>query len=291
MLTPPRDFTSADLVAALASWGVSGPVEYQPVGFGSHHWTVGDYFVTVDESPDFRQLEASLRSAADVPVAVAPLLTADGDPLVRVGRFAVAVYPFVAGESFEWGSWRDAAHRQAALDLVLAVHRTPPRHALTDDFRVPGFPIPADEGPYSRRTAALLAEHADAIARARVRYEELAARVDHTRMVLTHGEPHPGNTMLTPGGWRLIDWDTALIAPPERDLWHLATPETLAAYEEATGVRPDENMLAMYRLRWDLSDLAEFATGFASPHDGSADDAESWRLLQGLLAGLASGPR
>lgn len=97
--------------------------------------------------------------------------------------------------------------------------------------------------------------------------------------------------MLTPDGWRLIDWDTALVAPPERDLWHLATPETLAAYEEATGVPVDEDMLALYRLRWDLTDLAEFVTGFAGRHDGSADDVESWRLLRELVAGLASGPR
>ena len=291
MLTPPRDFTSTDLVAALAAWGVQGPVTYRPVGFGSHHWTAGAYFVTVDEDPDFRQMEASLRSAADVPVAVAPVLTRDGSPLVRVGRFAVTVYPFVPGESFEWGPWRDDAHRRAALDLVLAVHRTPARHALVDDFTIPALPAPADEGPYSRRAAELLRSHAAVIARAHAQYAELAARVDRTRMVLTHGEPHPGNTMLTTDGWRLIDWDTALVAPPERDLWHLATPETLAAYEEATGVRPDEDMLAMYRLRWDLTDVTEFAAAFARPHEDSADDEESWRLLRGLLAGLASGPR
>ena len=291
MLSPPSGLSDDDLVAALASWGVEGPVQYQPVGFGSHHWTAGAHFVTVDEDPDFRQLEASLRSAADVPVAVAPLFTLSGEPLVRMGRFAVTVYPFVAGESFEWGSWRDDSHRRAALDLVLAVHRTRPRYALADDFAVRLPPIPMDEGPYSERAAALLTAHAAAIAQGHVRYSELAARVDQNRMVLTHGEPHPGNTMLTPDGWRLIDWDTALVAPPERDLWHLATPETLAAYEEAMGIRPDEDMLDLYRLRWDLTDLAEFASVFARPHDGSADDVESWRLLQRLLAGLASGPR
>jgi len=55
------------------------------------------------------------------------------------------------------------------------------------------------------------------------RYDVLAnaARRRPERAVLTHGEPHPGNTMLTAGGWRLIDWDTVLIAPPERDLWDL----------------------------------------------------------------------
>ncbi|WP_432843998.1 phosphotransferase family protein [Dactylosporangium sp. CA-092794] len=41
---------------------------------------------------------------------------------------------------------------------------------------------------------------------------------DPPGLVLTHGEPHPGNTMRTGGGWLLIDWDTALLAAPERDL-------------------------------------------------------------------------
>lgn len=196
MLSPPRDLAEDDLARVLAThWGVRGPIMYRPVGFGSHHWTVGDRFVTVDE------------------------------------------------------------------------------------------------GPYARRAAELLTTHAATIAAAHDRYAGLVDRVDRGRMVLTHGEPHPGNTMRTPDGWRLIDWDTALAAPPERDLWHLATPETLAAYEEATGVRPVAEVLALYRLRWDLTDLTEFATGFARPHDGSADDAESWRLLCALLAGLASGPR
>ena len=292
MLSPPRDLAEDDLARVLAThWGVRGPLMYRPVGFGSHHWTVGDRFVTVDENPDFRRLAASLRSAADVPVAVAPVPAADGEPFVRHGRFAVAVYPFVAGESFAFGDYRDDEHRMAALSLVLSVHRTPPRHALVDDFAVPLPPLPLDEGPYARRAAELLTTHATTIAAAHDRYAGLVDRVDRDRMVLTHGEPHPGNTMRTPDGWRLIDWDTALVAPPERDLWHLATPETLAAYEEATGVRPVAEVLALYRLRWDLTDLTEFATGFARPHDGSADDAESWRLLCALLAGLASGPR
>ena len=103
-------------------------------------------------------------------------------------------------------------------------------------------------------------------------------------MVLTHGEPHPGNTMLTAEGWRLIDWDTALIAPPERDLWHLATPETLAAYEATTGVQPDPEMLELYRIQWDLTDLVEVTRVFSHPHTGTANDDQSWEILRGIVA-------
>ena len=55
-------------------------------------------------------------------------------------------------------------------------------------------------------------------------YDALVAgdgRRTDAEVVLTHGEPHPGNTMRTEDGWRLIDWDTARIAPPERDLWSI----------------------------------------------------------------------
>lgn len=56
------------------------------------------------------------------------------------------------------------------------------------------------------------------------RYDRLVmqARATLARMVLTHGELHPGHTMLTAdGSWLFIGWDTALVAPPERDLWSL----------------------------------------------------------------------
>jgi aminoglycoside phosphotransferase (APT) family kinase protein len=37
--------------------------------------------------------------------------------------------------------------------------------------------------------------------------------------VITHGEPHPGNLMVTDRGPVLIGWDTVGLARPERDLW------------------------------------------------------------------------
>jgi spectinomycin phosphotransferase/16S rRNA (guanine(1405)-N(7))-methyltransferase len=286
VLHPPTGFTDGDLVEALARhWHVTASsVEYQAVGFGSHNWKVEPgWFAKVDEDRDFERLAAAFRSAADVPFAIAPMPTREGEPLVRVGRFGVALYPYVEGESFTFGDYRDPAHRRAALDMVVEVHQSPARHAFTDDFTVPEATITGDEGPYARPAAQLLARHAPDLDRLRTRYETLVARVDPTRMVLTHGEPHPGNTMLTAEGWRLIDWDTALIAPPERDLWHLATPDTLAAYEEATGVCPDPEMLELYRIQWDLTDLVEVTRVFSRLHTASPNEAQSWEILQHIV--------
>jgi aminoglycoside phosphotransferase (APT) family kinase protein len=137
----------------------------------------------------------------------------------------------------------------------------------------------------------LLAEHADPVRRLLARYDELAGRSRPAGMVLTHGETHPGNTMLTADGWVLVDWDTALVAPPERDLWSLDPGDgsVLRGYADATGVTPSQALLELYRIRWDLADLAVGVSRFRRHHPGSPDDDKSWDDLCSLVVRLAAG--
>jgi hypothetical protein len=224
---------------------------------------------------------------------------ADGEPAVRFGgRFAVAVYPFTEGQSYEWGEWT-AERRAAVLGMVAEVHTAPERarrEALADDFRVPFLDQvtaacdgwePAECGPYTRAAVLLLREHDAAIRRLLDRYDALvaAARALPGRNVLTHGEPHPGNAMLTGDGWRLIDWDTAGVAPPERDLWNLDPGDggMLAAYAAMTGVAPLPELIELYRVGWDIKDIASDAARFFRPHGGDANDEKSWRLMKSLV--------
>jgi spectinomycin phosphotransferase len=132
--------------------------------------------------------------------------------------------------------------------------------------------------------AKLLAENEAPVRRLLAHYDELVtvARRQPSRAVLTHGEPHPGNTMLTSQGWVLIDWDTALVAPPERDLWGFDAA-SLDAYAEMTGVRVLRSMVELYRLRWDLADIAASVHRFRRPHTASPDDVKSWEILRSLV--------
>lgn len=237
---------------------------------------------------------------------MAPVPAAGGEPLVRAGdQFGVALYPFVDGQSFAWGDFAGPAHRCAMLRLIIAVHTAPrgaARHALADDFTVPhrdeleaavGSAGAADCGPYARPAALLLVQNAVPIRRLLARYDALVAagRSRASATVLTHGEPHPGNTMLTPGGWLLIDWDTALMAPPERDLWSLDPGDgsVLGRYADATGVPPLPSMLELYRIRWDLADIAVTVSRFRRDHEGSPDDDQSWDDLRALISRQAGG--
>jgi aminoglycoside phosphotransferase (APT) family kinase protein len=325
MLTPPGDLPEAVLATALGRWwGMAvASIEYRAVGWGSHHWEAADtsgsrWFVTADDlankrlsrreplAAGFGRLRASLAAARDLrdcgaTFVVAPVPAAGGGPLARVGgRFGVAVYPFVDGQSFGWGEFSSPAHRRAVLGLLTALHTAPDaasRHALADDFAVPHRDElevacdPAgrtrDYGPYARPTSLLIGGHAAPIRRLLARYDELVsrARSQPARRVLTHGEPHPGNTMLTARGWLLIDWDTALVAPPERDLWDLDPGDgsVLGAYADATGVAPRPVLLDLYRLRWDIADIAADVSRFRRPHAGTIEDGQSWELLKSLV--------
>jgi hypothetical protein len=327
VLVAPGDLDEAALAGAVErGWGIGvASMGYLAVGWGSHHWKVSDgdgaaWFVTVDELENklvsasesldagFARLRAALVSAVALRDAgrefvVAPVPAEGGEPAVRFsGRFAVAVYPFTEGRSHQWGEWTGEL-RSAALDMVAAVHAAPPAargQALADDFAVPfrdqvevvcsGGDVP-ERGPYTVPALRLLREHAAGIGRLLRRYDELAAagRAQPGRNVLTHGEPHPGNVMLAGGGWRLVDWDTAAIAPPERDLWHLDPGDrsTLEAYAAMTGVAPLPELIEGYRLGWDIKDMACDAARFFRPHTGDADDAESWRLLTSLVQRVA----
>jgi spectinomycin phosphotransferase/16S rRNA (guanine(1405)-N(7))-methyltransferase len=64
-------------------------------------------------------------------------------------------------------------------------------------------------------------------------------------------------------------------------------PDMPEAYAKATGVTPLPELLDMYRKSWDIADLAVEADHFRRPHTGTADDAESWTILQRVITGMS----
>lgn len=324
MFTRPGELSDADIVRCLADgWGVKvSTVEWVPVGFGSYHWqALGDeerWFVSVDDLDArhrdesetrldaFRRLAAALTVArslrdAGLDFVVAPTVALSGEIVHPINdRYVAALYDYVDGESHLWGAYPTRTDRLAVLDRIVAVHTSPPARvpmAIRDDLAIPGRDrldlllagddSPWGPGPYAEPARALLHDHRDALGRVLARYDDLVGEVTRypERMVITHGEPHRGNTINTVDGVALIDWDTALLAPPERDLWALIDEDARieAFYTERTGVMLDAAALGLYRLWWDLCEISLFTAEFRAPHTDTEDTRVAWAALQRFL--------
>ncbi|MEO3809278.1 phosphotransferase [Sphaerisporangium sp. B11E5] len=328
MRDQPMDVDEGALLDALKAWGIAPEaVAYAPVGFGDHHWIAGAagtaeaggarWFVTVADLPHkpycgdgadaaFAGLRRamdtawSLRHEAGLPFVTAPLRTAAGETTLRFGqRYAVSVFPYADGVAGDFGQKLTPGERAPLIDMLAALHGSPPPAAIpARPLALPGrarlektlaeVGHPWEGGPYAEPARDLLAGHLTAFLRRLEEFDRRSAEV-RGEPVVTHGEPHPGNLLRSPGGLLLVDWDTVGLAPPERDLWLAAAdPADLDRYTEATGRRPDPSVLALYRLRWSLEDVSLFLEYFRSPHGRTADAEQSWSALTGTMEWLAT---
>jgi hypothetical protein len=301
------DLDERVIATALASgWALDiESLEYAAVGFGSHHWVAGGrdgrrVFVTVDEldrpagTPEvaFTRLAAAFETArrlrdGGLEFVVAPTPNAHGDVLFRLtDRFAMCVFPYLEGTAGHFGEYGSTAEVRTVRTLLERLHEATADVtdvARREDFNLPCRPqleaalaaldAPWRGGPYAESTRQLLAGIVDELTAALERHDRLVATVrsEPGRWVVTHGEPHAGNVIWTDDGPALVDWDTALIAPGGRDWWHLR-PSDEAADEDVDAV--------LYRLRWDITDIALFVTDFREPHVMTADTAAAWHHLQ-----------
>jgi spectinomycin phosphotransferase len=314
----PEDLDERDLVNSLShGWGLRiAGAEYVAVGGGSYHWRVDDasgrrHWVTADDLDQKGYLGdtrdsafGGLRCALDTALAlragglefvVSPVATPRGETVWRLGRrHAVALFPFIEGSARQFGERLATTERNELVDMLVRLHRATPwaapmarrtslqlseRASLEEALR--DLDSHWTGGPFSEAARALVASHARHVRRLLDTFDDLAGQVmaTGTRFVITHGEPHPGNVMMAGGRLLLVDWDTAALAPPERDLWMLSAGDALERYVEAS-VRPiDDTAIRLYRLRWRLDDIASFLKRLRSAHRQTADTEHAWRSL------------
>jgi spectinomycin phosphotransferase len=328
----PPGVDGQDLLAmANTEWGLDADgIEYLPKGAGSYHWAVASgaatsYFATVDDldtkpwiaagrDDTFAGLQTAydaawaLQHGAGLGFVVGPLRTLDGSVVERLSsRYSVAMFPFVAGTPGTWGRSLSRDARNRLLEQLARLHRatggietTIARRPLDVAERpqllaaIDALDTPWDAGPYSEPARRALSRHGAAVSERLVDLDALARRLDGTShdVVITHGEPHPGNLIRTEKGFRLVDWDTVALALPERDLWMLddGSPQAFVPYERAVEHNVDAVALHFFRLAWSLSDIASFAHLFRMPHEQNAWAEQKWKAFEHLLEGGSSTP-
>ncbi len=328
----PEGVSERELERALTrGWDIHpATMTYAPVGAGSYHWVVEDargrrWFVNVDDlddkgwlGPTRRAAFAGLRMALDTACAVrdqaglgfvaAPVPAVNGETVAPVNsRYAVAVYPYILGVTGEFGQPLPARARADLVDKLAALHQVAPTSpvpvadtqlSLRDGLEAALGQLdrPWTGGPFSETTRLLLARGAGPIRDLLARFDRLATQLAAAPdRVITHGEPHPANLMVTDSGPLLIDWDTVGLARPERDLWWVigdpgdpaGTSDEGRRYTEATGRAIDPDALSFYRIRWTLDDLADFTQQLRAGHADTEDARAAWQALTDTVADAA----
>jgi spectinomycin phosphotransferase len=243
----------------------------------------------------------ALRDQGELAFVLAPLSTIAGESVRRIGRWhTVAVFAFIDGEAGDFAGEPSPQQRAEVVRLLVELHQATPVAAPTARRLDIGFPGRAGleaarndldrawhGGPFAEPARAWLASHAADLDRLLADFDQLAGAVAAAQLapVITHGEPHPGNVMRSPGGLVLIDWDTVGLASPERDLWMVASDsgDEVARYVDATGYEVSSAAMSLYRLTWDLADMAIYIDQFRSPHQDTADTQEAWLNLESYL--------
>ncbi|MGN6031281.1 MAG: phosphotransferase [Thermomicrobiales bacterium] len=290
--------------------------------------------VDTGDGDAFASLKRALRTASalhaqgGIAEVVAPLPDRAGEVLATLpgsrgrghGRnhgssqrsWAVAVYPWLEVEPSQFGAFASDADREAAQRLVARLHAATPLVPMglprRDDLGIPHraeldaaltrLEAPWTAGPFAEPAREVVRAHRPALLAALAAYDRLAAAVlaDPAPWVITHGEPHAGNIVRRRdgAGLAIVDWDTCALAPRERDLWQLLSPEAdpangLAAYREIAGDVPvSANALALYRLWWDLCEVAVYTVWFTTPHAETEDMRTGFGGLRESVGNLAA---
>jgi spectinomycin phosphotransferase len=315
------------VVGALhAQWGLHvTQVDYLAVGAGAYHWDVRSadgrrWFVTCDDLQTkpwfgvqhdavFAGLRCAYRTAmalrrAGLEFVVAPEPSASGEAAERVDeRHSLSVLPYVDGAAGEWGGHADRRRRQEVVTMLARLHQTEaPASTPHRAFALPGrADLEAalgdigqrwDSGPFAEAGRHELLAGEDAAHDMLADFDHAVDRFasDDAPAVVTHGEPHPVNTVETPNGLVLIDWDTVGVAHRERDLWMIADDEALAIYARLTGVAIDPAAVAAYRVLWSLADLAAYTQQLRDRHSGDADDEFAVAAIRSIVTGSEPAP-
>jgi spectinomycin phosphotransferase len=148
------------------------------------------------------------------------------------------------------------------------------------------------DDPISAKTADLLREQRDVLLDLVARTERIVAYLQDAadEFVLCHADIHAGNVLITADDFYIVDWDTAILAPQERDLMYVGaglfgnwrTPEQevelfYAGYGEMVDVNPVA--LAYYRYERIIQDIAAYCDEILQSDQGDEDREQGLQYL------------
>lgn len=241
---------------------------------------------------------------------IAPVATTNGQLWTLVERFAVVLYPFIEGrDAFDsplsdrqWTEFGVAVKRIHTAVLPTVLSRRIPREAYSSRWRdrVRELQRWAAQGGVSDPVAAPLVDylhvHETTITDLVGRAERLAAAVYEQQpdCVLCHADLHAFNLLIGDAGTLyIVDWDTTILAPRERDLMFIGggvggiwndDREVDLFYTGYGMAELDVTALAYYRYERIVEDIAVCSDEFLGNTAGEATRAEALAMIRSQFA-------
>lgn len=230
---------------------------------------------------------------------IAPIETNAHQLWTRLGTFAVILFPFVAGRNGfaaplserQWIELGIALRAMHTAVVPRALRPSIPQETYAPHWRdlVRAFQARVESttfvDPVAAELAAFLRAKRDDISQIVARADALgtALRARPPEPVLCHADIHAGNVLIsTDGALHIVDWDTLIFAPKERDLmfigggvgaaWNSAREEALF-YRGYGQTEVDPMALAYYRYERIVEDIAEYSERLLMTDEGGADRA------------------
>jgi spectinomycin phosphotransferase len=237
---------------------------------------------------------------------IAPLATRAGQLWTDLAAFKVILYPFVAGHNGyeidlsdqQWIEFGAALQRIHSVTLPPALRSRIQRETYSPKWREAvravlarletdtyDEPVAANVSAFlqTKRAEVLdLVERTDRCAR--------ALQAHSPEFVLCHSDLHAGNVLIAAdGSFCLVDWDSPILAPKERDLMYAGGGQFGATripgeeerlFYQGYGRTPiDPGALAYYRYERIVEDIAVYCEQLLLSNEGGPDREQALRYL------------
>jgi Ser/Thr protein kinase RdoA (MazF antagonist) len=273
------------------------------------HDPVANQMTAASSRAFYLPLMHQLHAKGILPDIPYPLQTLDGELSLAIGAYTLVITNFIEGQLVGFVELPESIHTRLA-EMVGVLHNSKAElefeHPFIDQFEIvfeddmlksfdtlSGLPETATPGQKTLREIILPRQ-----AQIRADLDDLKkyqayAKKTQKRSVVCHTDLHGGNLMTDQRGTLyILDWENALIAPPEHDLfffageggfWELFWPHYTKNFPSAT---VDPHLLRFYFYRRALEDIADFIFRILRRENNPARDQEELGWMLECLEGI-----
>jgi spectinomycin phosphotransferase len=211
-----------------------------------------------------------------------PITTLDGKLYSKNEPFSIILYPFIHGEAgwdrflskkqwYEFGEFFSTLHNTSLPDSFA---NSIPKETYSSRSRIntrkylEEIKELRDGEPEIEEYKYFMLDTTEIINKMIDRAEEIVQEIEpNNKYCLCHGDIHAGNIVLNDGELFIVDWDTLIFAPKERDLMFIGggignrwntEDEVKNFYEGYKDRKIDKKILTYYRYERIIEDLEDY---------------------------------